>query len=42
MVVAAMSWTITLQVSNGLPRQFRVMHENMRCSTRFYLLVPGG
>ena len=41
-VVAATSWTITLQVSSGLPRQFRVRHENMQCSMRFHLLVPGG
>ena len=41
-VVAAISWTITLWLTSGLPRQFWVMKANRRCSIRFHLLVPGG
>ena len=41
-VVAAMRFTITWWVINGLPRQFCVMKENRRCSILFHLLVPGG
>ncbi|GAA1007899.1 hypothetical protein Aple_044210 [Acrocarpospora pleiomorpha] len=40
-VVAAMLCTTTSWLLSGLPRQFIVMWQNNRCSTRFHLEVPG-
>ena len=33
---------MTSWLTNGLPRQLRLMNENIRCSILFHLLVPGG
>src|SRR5665647_659512 len=41
-VVAAIRFTITSWLTNGLPRQFWLMKEKSRCSILFHLLVPGG
>ena len=41
-VVLAIRFTMTSQLSSGRPRQFWGMWENRRCSTLFHLLVPGG
>ena len=42
MVTALMVSMRTWWDSRGRPRQFIVIAENSRCSTRFHLLVPGG
>src|SRR5207245_6797487 len=34
--------TTTSRLTNGRPRQFSVMWQNIRCSILFHLLVPGG
>ena len=39
--VLPMRLTITSRLRNGLPRQFSVMWQNIRCSILFHLLVPG-
>ena len=40
--VPAIGRTITGWLTNGLPRQFRVMKANSRCPILFHLLAPGG
>ena len=40
--VLQMRFTTTARLSSGRPRQFSVMWQNIRCSIRFHLLVPGG
>ena len=42
MVVHPMRLTMTAWLSSGLPRQFSVIWQNIRCSILFHLLVPGG
>lgn len=37
-----MLFTTTSWLFGGLPRQFKVMWENSRCSILFRLEVPGG
>ena len=34
--------TTTSRLTSGLPLQFSVMWQNIRCSILFHLLVPGG
>ena len=41
-VVPAMRSTMTWWLVSRLPRRFRVIWENSRCSILFHLLVPGG
>ena len=41
-VVLEMRSTMTWWLVSGLPRRFRVIWENSRCSILFHLLVPGG
>ena len=42
MRVCPINSTTVSQVRSGLPRQFWVMWQNIRCSILFHLLVPGG
>src|SRR6266516_5673763 len=41
-VVWPIRFTTTSRLTNGRPRQFSVMWQNIRCSILFHLLVPGG
>src|SRR4029434_10334143 len=41
-VVCPIRLTTTSRLTNGRPRQFSVMWQNIRCSILFHLLVPGG
>src|SRR3954451_224762 len=40
--VLPIKFTTTARLTNGRPRQFSVIWQNMRCSILFHLLVPGG
>src|SRR6266536_542485 len=41
-LVLPIRFTTTSWLVSGLPRQFAVIGQNMRCSILFHLLVPGG
>ncbi len=41
-VVFAISSIATITLVSGVPRQFWVMWQNIRCSILFHLEVPGG
>ena len=41
-VVEAINSTTAKRLVSGVPRQFSVMWQNIRCSILFHLLVPGG
>src|ERR1700724_1635407 len=41
-LVLPIKFTTTARLTNGLPRQFSVIWQNIRCSILFHLLVPGG
>src|ERR1700733_5393849 len=41
-LVLPIKFTTTARLTSGLPRQFSVIWQNIRCSILFHLLVPGG